>query len=369
MQALRARLPRGAGQRRHRLRVPRRPLEDRVRPRRSDGRLDVRRLRRVRPGVPDRRADAGARRRARSSPTRQVDSVCPYCGVGCQLTYNIKDNTILYVQGKDGPANSSRLCVKGRYGFDYVQHRHRLTKPLIRKPGVPKHKDFVVDPDNWREVFREATLGRSARRRREGPARHPRHVRQAIARRLRLGEGHQRGGLSVPEAGAHRLRLEQRRSLHASVPRVERRRADGRHQLRRGVEPGARRRERRSDLRHRRQPHGEPSGRRDLDEERRQGRREADRRRSAPQRSRAARDLLPAVQSRHRRRAAQRDAARHRRGGARRRGVHPRSHLGIRRARREREEVLAGSDGADLRHRRARRSARSPGCTRRRRAR
>ena len=88
---------------------------------------------------------------------RQVESVCPYCGVGCQLTYQVKGNTILYVQGKDGPANSSRLCVKGRYGFDYVQHRHRLTKPLIRKPGIPKHKDFVVDPDNWQEVFREAT--------------------------------------------------------------------------------------------------------------------------------------------------------------------------------------------------------------------
>jgi formate dehydrogenase major subunit len=90
-------------------------------------------------------------------PDKQVDSVCPYCGVGCQLTYNIKGNTILYVQGKDGPANSSRLCVKGRYGFDYVQHRHRLTKPLIRKSDVPKTKDFVVDPDKWHEVFREAT--------------------------------------------------------------------------------------------------------------------------------------------------------------------------------------------------------------------
>jgi formate dehydrogenase major subunit len=88
---------------------------------------------------------------------KQVDSVCPYCGVGCQLTYNIKDNRILYIQGKDGPANSSRLCVKGRYGFDYVQHKHRLTKPLIRKPGVPKHKDFTVDPERWSDVFREAT--------------------------------------------------------------------------------------------------------------------------------------------------------------------------------------------------------------------
>ena len=98
-----------------------------------------------------------ARNVAMQVPDKTIDSVCPYCGVGCQLTYNIKDNKILYVQGKDGPANSSRLCVKGRYGFDYVQHRHRLTKPLIRKSGVPKHKDFVVDPDNWREIFREAT--------------------------------------------------------------------------------------------------------------------------------------------------------------------------------------------------------------------
>jgi len=98
-----------------------------------------------------------ARDAAMAVPDKTVDSVCPYCGVGCQLTYNIKDNKILYVQGKDGPANSSRLCVKGRYGFDYVQHKHRLTRPLIRKSGVPKHKDFVVDPDNWSQVFREAT--------------------------------------------------------------------------------------------------------------------------------------------------------------------------------------------------------------------
>ena len=88
---------------------------------------------------------------------KQVESVCPYCGVGCQLTYHIKGNEILFVQGKDGPANSSRLCVKGRYGFDYVQHKHRLTRPLIRKPGAVKHKDFTVDPDNWSDVFREAS--------------------------------------------------------------------------------------------------------------------------------------------------------------------------------------------------------------------
>jgi formate dehydrogenase major subunit len=88
---------------------------------------------------------------------KKVESVCPYCGVGCQLTYHIKDNKILFVQGKEGPANSSRLCVKGRYGFDYVQHKHRLTTPLIRKPEVKKRKDFTVDPNNWASVFREAS--------------------------------------------------------------------------------------------------------------------------------------------------------------------------------------------------------------------
>jgi formate dehydrogenase major subunit len=88
---------------------------------------------------------------------KTVDSLCPYCGVGCQLTYHIKDNRILHVEGRDGPANHGRLCVKGRYGFDYVHHRQRLTRPLIRKPGMPKSADFVVDPDNPLSVFREAS--------------------------------------------------------------------------------------------------------------------------------------------------------------------------------------------------------------------
>jgi formate dehydrogenase major subunit len=88
---------------------------------------------------------------------KRVDSVCPFCGVGCLLTYHVKENKILFVNGKDGPSNQSRLCVKGRYGFDYAHHPHRLTKPLIRKPGVAKTAKFQVDPGNWSEVFREAT--------------------------------------------------------------------------------------------------------------------------------------------------------------------------------------------------------------------
>ncbi|MGB5832867.1 MAG: 2Fe-2S iron-sulfur cluster-binding protein, partial [Thiohalocapsa sp.] len=60
-------------------------------------------------------------------PQTSVDSICPYCGVGCQLTYHVRDNQILHVSGRDGPANQGRLCVKGRYGFDYVRDRGRLT--------------------------------------------------------------------------------------------------------------------------------------------------------------------------------------------------------------------------------------------------
>src|SRR6185436_17116042 len=122
-------------------------------------------------------------------PDRQVDSVCPYCGVGCQLTYNIKDNKIIYVQGKDGPANASRLCVKGRYGFDYVQHPHRLTMPLMRKPGVPKHKDFVVDPENWQQVFREATWEEAL----DAAAKGLREARDTYGKRSLAGFGSAKG--------------------------------------------------------------------------------------------------------------------------------------------------------------------------------
>jgi formate dehydrogenase major subunit len=89
-------------------------------------------------------------------PDTQVDSVCPYCGVGCLLTYNIKDNRILHVSGRGGPANLGRLCVKGRYGFDYVSHPHRLTRPLIRRDNVAKAAEVEFDPAHPERIFREA---------------------------------------------------------------------------------------------------------------------------------------------------------------------------------------------------------------------
>ncbi|SIP95794.1 NAD-dependent formate dehydrogenase catalytic subunit /NAD-dependent formate dehydrogenase iron-sulfur protein [Aromatoleum tolulyticum] len=90
--------------------------------------------------------------------TRAIDSLCPYCGVGCQTTYHVAgdgpETKIVHVVGRDGPANAGRLCVKGRYGFGYPRHAHRLTKPLIRKPGIAKSVD--LDPANPLAAFREA---------------------------------------------------------------------------------------------------------------------------------------------------------------------------------------------------------------------
>ena len=111
-------------------------------------------------------------------PDREVHSVCPYCGVGCQLTYQIKDDKLLYVTGKNGPANQNRLCVKGRFGFDYVHSPQRLTKPMIRKEGVPKVPHEFIDPMNpwthfreatWEEALDKAATGLKKIRDRDGP--------------------------------------------------------------------------------------------------------------------------------------------------------------------------------------------------------
>ncbi len=88
---------------------------------------------------------------------KTVDSTCPYCGVGCLIKYHVKDNTILFTEGREeGPANKGRLCVKGRYGFDYIHNPRRLTKPLIRRDGVAK-TTTLLDPDDMDTVFREAS--------------------------------------------------------------------------------------------------------------------------------------------------------------------------------------------------------------------
>ena len=86
----------------------------------------------------------------------EVDSVCPFCGVGCLVSLKVKDGKVKYVEGINGPANEGRLCVKGRFGFDYIHHPHRLTKPLIRRDDAPA-KGLNVDPGNLATHFREVT--------------------------------------------------------------------------------------------------------------------------------------------------------------------------------------------------------------------
>ena len=90
---------------------------------------------------------------------RQVDSVCPYCGVGCQITYHVQDDKIAWVDGRNGPANENRLCVKGRFGFDYIAHPERLLRPLLRREDAPPKSSLVQNPDRslLHTHFREAS--------------------------------------------------------------------------------------------------------------------------------------------------------------------------------------------------------------------
>jgi formate dehydrogenase major subunit len=105
----------------------------------------------------------------------QVDTVCPYCGVGCALTYHVdrERNSISFAEGRDQPGSKQRLCVKGRYGWDYAKSPQRLTTPLIRRedsyPKGPLSGDVkgegrgrkrpggIVDYDEVMPHFREAT--------------------------------------------------------------------------------------------------------------------------------------------------------------------------------------------------------------------
>ena len=93
--------------------------------------------------------------------SQTIESICPYCGVGCALNFHVNNGQIISVDGRDGPANHGRLCVKGRFGFDYVSSASRLTKPLVRKTGAPKDPS-LLDTENlgsfdWSELFQEVS--------------------------------------------------------------------------------------------------------------------------------------------------------------------------------------------------------------------
>jgi predicted molibdopterin-dependent oxidoreductase YjgC len=73
----------------------------------------------------------------------QTDTICSYCGVGCTLRLHVKDNEIVKVTApRNEGVNKGRLCVKGRFGFDYVHHADRLKYPLVRENGQLKRASW-----------------------------------------------------------------------------------------------------------------------------------------------------------------------------------------------------------------------------------
>ncbi|MGF1817601.1 molybdopterin-dependent oxidoreductase, partial [Vibrio splendidus] len=93
--------------------------------------------------------DARDRKQGDTDLLKKVDTICTYCGVGCKLTMHIDEqkNKIRYIEGGDSPVNEGMLCVKGRFGFDFVGSDARLTTPLIRKDGW-------LQPASWEEAIK-----------------------------------------------------------------------------------------------------------------------------------------------------------------------------------------------------------------------
>ena len=132
---------------------------------------------------------------------RDVESVCPYCGVGCQITYRIDEgDRIAAVNGRNGPSNEQRLCVKGRFGFDYVAHPDRLTRPLVRRDDAPKSADASIDPANPWTHFREAGWEEALDRAAAG-----------LSRASAIGTAGGRSPGSAPPRGRTRRRTSSRR--------------------------------------------------------------------------------------------------------------------------------------------------------------
>ncbi len=131
--------------------------------------------------------DEAGRRAA--PPVKEVASVCPYCGVGCQVGFRVRDGAIEEVVGRDGPSNQGRLCVKGRFGFDYLRHPDRLTVPLIRVEGGAKDPADCVDPRRARAKFREASWEEALDRAADGLSR----VRDTIGPDALAGFGSAKG--------------------------------------------------------------------------------------------------------------------------------------------------------------------------------
>lgn len=95
-------------------------------------------------------------------PDKVVTTTCAYCGVGCQFDLNVKDGRVVHVTSSpDAPVNGMSLCVKGRYGFDYLHHPDRLTRPRVRQYLLNRHKSTLREAAKaspWIEVDWETAL-------------------------------------------------------------------------------------------------------------------------------------------------------------------------------------------------------------------
>jgi formate dehydrogenase alpha subunit len=91
-------------------------------------------------------------------PDTKVATTCPYCGVGCSFDLNVKDHRIVGVTSRDdAPVNGSHLCVKGRYGFDFVHHPERLKTPKVRR-YLLENRPRTKGRDEWIDVDWDTAL-------------------------------------------------------------------------------------------------------------------------------------------------------------------------------------------------------------------
>jgi formate dehydrogenase major subunit len=93
--------------------------------------------------------DKKSRRKGRTFATDKVDTTCPYCGVGCQITLHVdrQANRVVRITGREVVPNDGMLCVKGRYAYEFHASPKRLTQPLIKKDGkqVPVSWEEALD--------------------------------------------------------------------------------------------------------------------------------------------------------------------------------------------------------------------------------
>jgi formate dehydrogenase alpha subunit len=101
-----------------------------------------------------------------TQPDKIVSTTCPYCGVGCNLELHVKDDFIYRVTSPfDSVVNHGNLCVKGRFGYDFIYSKDRVTVPLIRKtPQKPGARTQAFDRSEWREVTWDEALDYTANR-------------------------------------------------------------------------------------------------------------------------------------------------------------------------------------------------------------